>query len=623
MLMEFWLNKGVLRSHISKKYRNRHFCSDTWVSFFMKTRFLLFTFLIFNISLSYAQTTRFTWWNPASSKVPVIEGQAWPEEMKNRYDRLPARAEKLVRDQVWNLSMQSAGLMIRFRANSGEIKIRYQAGGKLALPHMPSTGVSGVDLYAVSNDGEWRWCAAKYAFGDTITYNFKNLEPVDQNHKLGREYRLFLPLYNNVKWLEIGVPEESRFEALPVRPDKPVVVYGTSIAQGACASRPGMAWTSILSRKLDHPLINLGFSGNGRLEKEVVDMVTEIDAKIFVLDCLPNLISSVGISMDEVKNRILSAVRDIRRKHDHTPILLAEHDGYTDEGINPVSRKNYQEVNAVMQDAYTQLKSEGVKEIFLIPKEDFQQDIETTVDGTHPTDLGMMRYAEAYEKHIRDILHEPAGTVSTTKPCTQLRELANYDWEVRHREVLSFNKTESPRMVVIGNSITHFWGGVPKGPRATGAEAWDKTFGTTEVLNMGYGWDRIENVLWRVYHGELDGYHAGKIFVNIGTNNLQWNKDEEILEGWKVLIEAIRYRQPGAEIIMTGIYPRRQQEERVKKLNAALKELTKAMNVHFADPGLVLADKNGKIQEALFSDGLHPNAKGYSILGKAYEPFLK
>jgi len=589
----------------------------------MKARLLFFTLLILKNPFSYAQTTQFSWWNPVSSKVPVIEGQAWPDKIKSGYDRLPARAEKLVREQVWNLSTQSAGLMIRFRANSSEIKIRYQVGGKLALPHMPSTGVSGVDLYAISNDGEWRWCAAKYAFGDTITYNFKNLEPVDQNHKLGREYRLFLPLYNNVKWLEIGVPEGTRFEALPVRPDKPVVVYGTSIAQGACASRPGMTWTSILSRKLDDPLINLGFSGNGRLEKEVVDMISEIDAKIFVLDCLPNLVASVNIGLDEVKSRILNTVHSLRQKHSSTPILLAEHDGYTDEAINPVSRKNYQEVNAVMKEAFAQLKSEGIKEIYLIPKEDFQQDIETTVDGTHPTDLGMMRYADAYERHIRTILHEPTGTVSTTRPCTQLRELANYDWEIRHRDILNLNESDQPKTVVIGNSITHFWGGLPKGPRATGEESWNKTFGTTGVRNMGYGWDRIENVLWRVYHGELDGYNAKKIFVNIGTNNLQWNKDEEILEGWKLLIEAIKFRQPTADLMMVGIYPRRQQEDRVKKLNAELKQLTNSMNIHFVDPGLSLANKEGKIDETLFSDGLHPNAKGYAILGKAYEPFVK
>ncbi|MCF0059787.1 SGNH/GDSL hydrolase family protein [Dyadobacter sp. CY356] len=588
----------------------------------MKSRLFYCFFLTFFNHFVTAQNTAFTWWNPADNSFPVLEGQAWPDEVKNKYDRLPSRAEKNVREQVWNLSTQAAGLMIRFRANSGEIKVRYIVGGKQALPHMPATGVSGVDLYAISNDGDWRWCAGKYAFGDTITYNFKNIEPVDPTHKLGREYRLFLPLYNNVKWLEVGVPEGTRFEPLSLRPDKPIVVYGTSIAQGACASRPGMAWTAILGRKLDDPLVNLGFSGNGRMEKELVDLVSEIDAKIYILDCLPNLVASVNVPVEEIKKRYLDGIRTLRAKHPETPIVIAEHDGYTDEEINAVSRKSYQDVNVIIKEVFAQLKSEGITSVFLIPKEDFHQDIETMVDGTHPTDLGMMRYAEAYEKQIREILHEQKGTVATTIPCTQMRELANYDWEKRHFDILKANKSDQPKVVVIGNSITHFWGGLPKGPRSTGADSWDKTFGVN-ARNMGYGWDRIENVLWRIYHGELDGFKAQQIFVNIGTNNLQMNSDEEILAGWQMLIDAMKYHQPEANISMAGIYPRRQQEDRVAKLNSKLKELTKSANVNYVDPGLVLAGKDGKIDESLFSDGLHPNAKGYSILGKAYEPFIR
>ena len=185
------------------------------------------------------------------------------------------------------------------------------------------------------------------------------------------------------------------------------------------------------------------------------------------------------------------------------------------------------------------------------------------------------------------------------------------------------NKTDQPKLLVIGNSITHFWGGTPKGPRATGEESWNKTFGASGSRNLGYGWDRVENVLWRVYHGELDGFDARQIFVNIGTNNLHLNTDEEILAGWQLLIEAIKFRQPNAVVTMVVIYPRREKEERVAKLNARLKQLAKTANVSYADPGLVLAGKGGKIDESLFSDGLHPNAKGYQILGKAYEPFIK
>ncbi|MCE7061111.1 SGNH/GDSL hydrolase family protein [Dyadobacter sp. CY343] len=592
----------------------------------MKIKVLSFA-LLFCCSSAFAQNVRINWWNPQSAAFPVIEGRAWQgKDLKNPYDRLPAKAEKTVREAVWGLSNQSSGLMIRFRSNSPEIKVRYTVGGGHALPHMPATGVSGVDLYAISSDGEARWAAGKYAFGDTITYNFRGLAGNDNYHKKGREYRLFLPLYNNVKWLEIGTPEGTEFTALPVRPDQPIVVYGTSIAQGACASRPGMAWTSILSRKMDRPLINLAFSGNGRLEKEVVELVNEIDAKVFILDCLPNLTirpgSELAVTAEEVRSRILTSVKSIREKHPATPIVLAEHAGYTDEELNPQSKNFYQEVNEILKNAFAQLKSEGIENLYLISKKDFNQDIETTVDGTHQTDLGMMRYAEGYEKHLRNVLHEYTGEASTTKPIIQLRELNNYDWEARHLAVLEHNKKSSPEVVVIGNSITHFWGGLPKGPRAVGEESWNKTFGKSSV-NMGYGWDRIENVLWRIYHGELDGFNAKQIVVNIGTNNLHLNTDAEIVEGWKLLISALKYRQPKAKITFSGIYPRRAQEQRVVLLNEQLAQLAGQENIGFIDPGKVFLDKEGKIDEALFGDGLHPNAKGYELLGNAIKSAVK
>ena len=581
---------------------------------------ILWMVAIFFTSSVLAQNSAppFIWWNPAEATYPVLEGKAWPNATKDFYDRLPAKAENKIRKAVWNLSQESAGQMLRFRANSDQIKVRYVAEGRHSLPHMAKTGVSGLDLYAISSDGDWRWCAGKIAFGDTIEYQFRNLEPNDSYHKMGREYRLYLPLYDAVKWLEIGIPDSTVFTPLPVRPDLPIVVYGTSIAQGACASRPGMAWLTILSRKMDRPLINLGFSGNGRLEPEVLDFVNETEAKVFILDCLPNLINQEDYPLDTVKARILQSVRILRQKHPNTPILLAEHAGYTDEAINPTSRKRFSEPNEVMRQAFAQLQSEGVREIYLASKEDFNQDIETMVDGTHPNDLGMMRYAEGYEKHLRKILREPQGEVSTTRPVIQMREIPNYDWDARHREILRMNKESAPNVLMIGNSITHFWGGLPKGPRARGADSWEKVFDPQNTRNLGYGWDRIENVLWRVYHGELDGYAAKKIYVMIGTNNFHLNSDADILTGWRLLIEAIKLRQPTATLTMVGVYPRRKEEKRVRELNLHLSALTREMGIMYMDAGKALVKADGLIDETLFTDGLHPNAEGYRRLSGAY-----
>ncbi len=140
---------------------------------------------------------------------------------------------------------------------------------------------------------------------------------------------------------------------------------------------------------------------------------------------------------------------------------------------------------------------------------------------------------------------------------------------------------------------------------------------------MGYGWDRIENVLWRVYHGELDGYAPAQIVLMIGTNNLQLNTDAEISDGLAFLVRAIQNRQPSVDIVLIGILPRRQLEERVAALNQRIAQVAGELNATFIQPGTVFLQSDGKINESLFGDGLHPNAEGYRQLAAKLVPYLK
>lgn len=582
--------------------------------------FLLLAFL--QGTLVQAQKINYTWWNPAANPFPILEGQAW-KEVKNPYDRLPAKAEKNVRQDVWSLSHHSAGLMVRFKSDADQIIVRYTVTGGKAMHHMPATGVSGVDLYAVSTDGDWLWCAGKYNMGDTIEYRFTGLIPNDVYHQKGREYRLYFPLYNSVQWMEVGVPDGSMFNPLPTRKEKPIVVYGTSIAQGGCASRPGMAWPAIVGRKMDRPLINLGFSGNGRLEKEVIDLIEEIDAKLYVLDCLPNLDASDATKSEMVKNRVIQSVKQLQKKNSATPVLLVEHIGFSDEAIKPDHQRNVTALNQAQRDALAQLKSEGINQVYLLTKEELGLSMDGTVDGIHPNDLGMQAYANAYEKIIRSILREPSGELVTTQPRIQNRDANVYDWNSRHQEILTFNKIKPPGIVFLGNSITHFWGGEPKTSIVNGADSWNQFMEPLGVRNFGYGWDRIENVLWRVYHDELSGYETRQVVILIGTNNIALASDAEILEGLKFLVQAIKNRQPKAEILLLGIYPRRKLEEKVVELNQGIVHVSALMNARYLDAGKVLLNEQGKINEALFTDGLHPNAEGYRKLAEAITPYLK
>jgi lysophospholipase L1-like esterase len=232
----------------------------------------------------------------------------------------------------------------------------------------------------------------------------------------------------------------------------------------------------------------------------------------------------------------------------------------------------------------------------------------------------MVRYAEAYEKKLREIFMEPVGNLKTQIPIRQRRTPANFDWEARHYSMLALNKTESNKILLIGNSITHNWGGKPN---ARSNESWQKYLAPYEVRNFGFGADRIENVLWRIYHDELAGITPEKIVVNIGTNNLRVNSNEEILEGLRFLVQVIKMQQPQAKITILGIYPRRDYEDRIVLINKDIRTMTKSEKVGFADIGKLLLQKDGKINEAFFNDGLHPKASGYELLGKLLEIVIK
>ncbi|MEJ7681754.1 MAG: GDSL-type esterase/lipase family protein [Segetibacter sp.] len=257
-----------------------------------------------------------------------------------------------------------------------------------------------------------------------------------------------------------------------------------------------------------------------------------------------------------------------------------------------------------------------VKNIYYLTKNEINQDIETMVDGVHPNDIGMMRYADAYEKTIRTILKEPVGNISTTKPVTQRREPKMYEWEKRHNDILAYNKAKSPKLVLIGNSITHYWAGEPGGQPARGQGSWKKYFEQKNAINLGFGWDRIENILWRVYHGELDSMSPKQIVVMIGTNNIGFNSNEEIIDGLQFLLKAIQTKQPAAHILLMAILPRRDMEERVAKINHQLAAMRFSGKITYADAGYLFVKKDKKIDESLFSDGLHPNEKGYEKLGE-------
>ncbi len=324
-----------------------------------------------------------------------VEGRILPDQKRRRwFDRLPSSAESLVTSAVWNLSRDSAGMVVRFKTNSESIHVNYQLmDGNLAMPHMPATGVSGVDLYARDSEGKWRWVqVAKPAAQEVTAEIIKGLAPGS------REYAAYLPLYNGIDSLSIGVEKGSQFEGLAPR-EKPLVFYGTSITHGACASRPGMVHTGILGRRLDMPVVNLGFSGNGRMDEAVGKYLVQIDAAAFVIDCLPNMQPS------QVTEKCIPLVKQLRASKPETPIVLVEDRRFTNDWITPAKHQFHSENHAALRAAYDTLQREGVKGLYYIPGDFlYGNDSEGATDASHANDLGFMRQADIFEPVLREAL---------------------------------------------------------------------------------------------------------------------------------------------------------------------------------------------------------------------------
>jgi len=326
-----------------------------------------------------------------------VEGRGW-SATKDFYDRLPAKAETLVRKPVWDLSRNSAGMCVRFVTDATTIHARWALTESwLYLPNMTAIGKSGLDLYVKTENG-WHWLAVGQPTAQTNEVKLvENLLPGK------REYLLYLPLYNGTKFVELGIADTNFIEKAPpwgAGERKPIVFYGTSILQGLSASRPGMVHSAILQRRFNWPVINLGFSGNGKMEPEMADLLAELDPSIYVIDCLPNMVA------EEIKQRVEPLVKKLRAAHPEVPIVLVE-DRTIQDSFLIVGRMEWYHLKdrAELKAAYDRLQKDGVKKLFYIPGEHlFGDDGEGSTDGSHPNDLGFTRQAEIFAKVLEPLL---------------------------------------------------------------------------------------------------------------------------------------------------------------------------------------------------------------------------
>ncbi|HBC89788.1 MAG TPA: hypothetical protein DCZ94_22850 [Lentisphaeria bacterium] len=330
------------------------------------------------------------YWYDASKL--TIEGEGW-EDTESAYSRLPVKAKGIVREPVWDLGKCSAGISIHFSTDSSSLSVKWD--GLNSMDHMTAVGVSGLDLY-VRNGGQWKWLAV-----GRPTKKMNESQLFADLPSETRDFILYLPLYNPIGRIELGIPDPFKLQTAPPREKMPIVFYGTSITQGGCASRPGMCYTAILGRWLDNPVINLGFSGNGIMEPEVIDLLCELEPAIYVLDNMPNMEEKT------INEREESAIRKLRNARPKTPIVLIDNMLYCDAFLKKDRMNRYFSSNKAQYAIFEKLIREGMKNLHYIRDDSLiGADGESTVDGTHFTDLGYMRFSEKLIKPLKKILED-------------------------------------------------------------------------------------------------------------------------------------------------------------------------------------------------------------------------
>ncbi len=345
-----------------------------------------------NMAVKSAVVTNGMKW--IDGKCLPIEGRAF-DDVDHWYDRLPSNVTTNVNGGVRNMKHHTSGMLYRFTTDSRRLEFMWTPySANLSMDHMPATGVSGIDVY--------RWDAAKSRWMYVKTGRINNAKKggsLSIAWKPGTPCLVNLPLYNGVKTFSLGIETNATVKALPPRAsgiNKPVVFYGTSITHGGCCSRPGLAFVNRVGRDLDVPVVGLGFSGSGFMELEMSEHLARIDASCYVLDCLWNMaMSRAGVECGRcVDVNYEPFIRNLRAKRPGVPIVMAEQCDVFCAGPNSK--------DSCIKALYDKLVSEGWKDLVYLPKDGmYSGDLEGTVDGVHPNDLGMESMAKAFGRAVR------------------------------------------------------------------------------------------------------------------------------------------------------------------------------------------------------------------------------
>ncbi|MFH1377988.1 MAG: SGNH/GDSL hydrolase family protein [Planctomycetota bacterium] len=341
-------------------------------------------------------------WRPSKDKAFTVFGLHWYNEDKKTLRRLPGRVQKTVPPPVWNLAQHLSGVRLRFKTNSSVLKVRIHQP-LVEMTNMGPMGHSGIDLYVGAPDDMSYWGTSRPDLAAIKADKPYEHTYFEKTERTVRDITLYLPVYNSLTALDIGLDNDAVIEPpSPYANAKPIVFYGTSITQSGCASRPANGYVPMLGQLLNSDIINLGFSGNGRGEPELANLVADIDASLFVLDYEAN----AGLELME-KN-LLPFAETIRAKHPQTPLVILSKPFFSRVNYLPDGYEGHQRSSAFFQSVAVELnKRYPGPAVFtdgwtlIGPQTPYAY-----VDGVHPNDYGFAQMASRLAPVLQSLLNK-------------------------------------------------------------------------------------------------------------------------------------------------------------------------------------------------------------------------
>ena len=348
-------------------------------------------------------------WTYVDAQNLRIINHAFAGETERTYARLPRYVKDSIPEgrELWDRQQCSSGIGVRFATNSTRIGCKYTLYWDTHMIHMADTGLKGTDLYILEGDSVWRHVNTNppYVKKDENGNKTKLVESTYVSNLDGKmhEYVIYFPLYDGIEDFSVKVDSGAvitKGSPEVINANRRIVAYGTSILQGGCASRTGMAATNIIGRELNCEVVNLGFSGEGKQDTYIARaMATIPDVDVFLLDPVPNC---TEMMCDTLTYNFVKTLRALRPD---VPIVMLEGPIYPYARYDSFFGKYLPKKNDAFRRNYERLKAENPNNLYYVTSEglDGPED-DGTVDGIHLTDLGFLHYANKMIPILRPLL---------------------------------------------------------------------------------------------------------------------------------------------------------------------------------------------------------------------------